>query len=620
MIRILLVDDQKMVREALKVLLEPETDFQIIGTANNGHIAIEKVEKLKPDIVLIDMEMPGLDGVNATQAITKKFKDTKVLILSSYDRGEYVAKSLSVGAKGYLLKDTASQDIAEAIRSVYKGYSQIGPGLLEKLLDRTQSSITVSNVDVHLSSSLSVEKPDLSITKSTPKEAPLLTSSETLQKSSIWQRLLVGTTLVSLGLAGIAIGSIVLSHRLSNLVLENGAINGRVLRLRTPIDGKLEEFYPRPGVFVKPNQILARIQSTSEEAEAIPKLQAEVQSKSKQLLSAKQLLAFLQSSLQQQQSSLQQQKKQQDRAWQVEVKLENGQVNQQQAILDRAKAKAKLARLDYERLSKLQQQGAISQQKVDQAKATWEITEAEVREAKESWRSAQIALNAARQQLARKEYLNWDNKIIPETAQLKQQILNQSLLIDNLETELALAQQQLTQVRSRDRNSKQVEIKAPLAGVVYSTEREQGELIRESEALLTLLDCNDIWVETIVNAKDATKIDIQQPVLVELAGEPNPIEGQVSLIQAVSSQGEQERSQRLQSQALVPTIPPDLVGQNLSRITVTIPPPSNYSQTNKFCGLGQPSRLTFATHTEIKPPQLLTHQWQKFKKLFALKS
>jgi DNA-binding NarL/FixJ family response regulator len=148
MIRILLVDDQKMIRECLKILLEPETDFQIIGTADNGLTAVEKVKQLRPDIVLMNLDMPGLDGASATQTITNKFTDTKVLIFSSYDSDEYIAKSLAVGAKGYLLKDTASQDIATAIRSVYKGYTQIGPGLLEKLLVQTDSGIILSKLKI----------------------------------------------------------------------------------------------------------------------------------------------------------------------------------------------------------------------------------------------------------------------------------------------------------------------------------------------------------------------------------------------------------------------------------------------------------------------------------------
>ena len=144
MIRILLVDDQRMIREALTFLLEPEKDFQIVGTADNGIDAVQQVEKLQPDIALMNIEMPGLDGASATKTITKKFPHTKILILSSYDSDEYIAKLLAVGAKGYLLKDTTSQDIAAAIRSVYKGYTQIGPGLLDKLLVQTDAGIILS--------------------------------------------------------------------------------------------------------------------------------------------------------------------------------------------------------------------------------------------------------------------------------------------------------------------------------------------------------------------------------------------------------------------------------------------------------------------------------------------
>jgi DNA-binding NarL/FixJ family response regulator len=146
MIRILVVDDQKMIREALKTWLESEIDFQIIGTADNGIAAVEQVERLKPDVVLMNIEMPGLDGASATQFIANKYTNTKVLILSSEDSDEYVAKSLSVGAKGYLLKDTESQDIAAAIRSVYRGYTQIGPGLLDKVLIQTDSGLIISKL------------------------------------------------------------------------------------------------------------------------------------------------------------------------------------------------------------------------------------------------------------------------------------------------------------------------------------------------------------------------------------------------------------------------------------------------------------------------------------------
>ncbi len=145
MIRILLVDDQKMIREALQSWLEPELDLQVIGMADNGLSAVEQVEKLQPDVVLMNMEMPGLDGVSATKFIKSKFDEIKVIILSSFDTDDYISRSLSVGAQGYLLKSTESKDIISAIRSVHKGYTQLGPGLLDKVLVNGSDSGIIIN-------------------------------------------------------------------------------------------------------------------------------------------------------------------------------------------------------------------------------------------------------------------------------------------------------------------------------------------------------------------------------------------------------------------------------------------------------------------------------------------
>jgi DNA-binding NarL/FixJ family response regulator len=147
MIRVLLVDDQKMVRETLKVSLEMETDIEIVGTANNGIAAIEQVEILHPDIVVMNMEMPGLDGASATKQITSRFVHTKVLIHTSYDNDEYISKSLAMGAKGYLLKTVNTQDLAGVIRNINKGYTQIAPGLLDKLLISTDAGVVISKLE-----------------------------------------------------------------------------------------------------------------------------------------------------------------------------------------------------------------------------------------------------------------------------------------------------------------------------------------------------------------------------------------------------------------------------------------------------------------------------------------
>jgi DNA-binding NarL/FixJ family response regulator/uncharacterized protein involved in exopolysaccharide biosynthesis len=134
MIRILLVDDQKSIRESLKMILESAPDLQVVGTASDGHTAIEQVSYLKPDVVLIDMEMPGLDGVSATHIISQKFADVKVLVLSMHNDDALIAKSTQAGALGYLLKNTPPQELRAAVRFVQLGYPQYGPGLLDKLI------------------------------------------------------------------------------------------------------------------------------------------------------------------------------------------------------------------------------------------------------------------------------------------------------------------------------------------------------------------------------------------------------------------------------------------------------------------------------------------------------
>lgn len=134
MIRVLLVDDQSLIRQGLKALLELEPDLQVVGEAENGQSAIALVETLQPDVVLMDIRMPIMDGVAATKEIVEQFADSKVLVLTTFDDDEYVAAAMGYGAQGYLLKDTPSEELAAAIRAVHKGYTQLGPGILEKVM------------------------------------------------------------------------------------------------------------------------------------------------------------------------------------------------------------------------------------------------------------------------------------------------------------------------------------------------------------------------------------------------------------------------------------------------------------------------------------------------------
>lgn len=134
MIRLLLVDDQQLICQGLKAMLSLESDLEVIGIAHNGKAALEQVEALQPDVVLMDLKMPVMDGREATRLICQSFPNTSVLVLTTFDDDGYIVDAMRAGAKGYLLKDMPSEELAQAIRLVQSGYTQLAPGLMDKLM------------------------------------------------------------------------------------------------------------------------------------------------------------------------------------------------------------------------------------------------------------------------------------------------------------------------------------------------------------------------------------------------------------------------------------------------------------------------------------------------------
>jgi DNA-binding NarL/FixJ family response regulator len=137
MIRVLLADDQSLIRRGLRALLKTDPELEIVGEAEHGQAAIALVEALQPNVVLMDIRMPVMDGVVSAREICRNFPHTKVLMLTTFDDREYVTQALQAGASGYLLKDTPFEELTQAIRLVHKGYTQLGPGLASKALIQT---------------------------------------------------------------------------------------------------------------------------------------------------------------------------------------------------------------------------------------------------------------------------------------------------------------------------------------------------------------------------------------------------------------------------------------------------------------------------------------------------
>jgi DNA-binding NarL/FixJ family response regulator len=133
-IRVLIADDQMMVREGFSVLLSAQPDIGVVGEATDGEDAIRKVAELRPDVVLMDVRMPGLDGLEATRRISAMDGHAKVLVLTTFDQDEYVYEALRAGASGFLLKDASARQLADAVRVVAAGDALLAPKVTKRLI------------------------------------------------------------------------------------------------------------------------------------------------------------------------------------------------------------------------------------------------------------------------------------------------------------------------------------------------------------------------------------------------------------------------------------------------------------------------------------------------------
>lgn len=137
-IRVLIVDDHPMVADGIRAILETYDDIQVVGTLSNGRDAIDQVARLSPDVMLLDLNMPHVNGLTATEMILERRPDTRILILSMHDSPEYISTALSHGAMGYILKDVPTEEIKVAIDTVMEGTRYLCPGASASLRPATR--------------------------------------------------------------------------------------------------------------------------------------------------------------------------------------------------------------------------------------------------------------------------------------------------------------------------------------------------------------------------------------------------------------------------------------------------------------------------------------------------
>jgi DNA-binding NarL/FixJ family response regulator len=182
-IRVLLVDDQALVRSGFRMILDAQPDIDVVGEAENGRQAVELAAVSSADVILMDIRMPELDGIEATARILQAEPDTKVLILTTFDLDEYVARALRAGASGFLLKDVRPGQLVEGIRIIASGDALLAPSVTRRLLDQFASGLDT--------------RPPAELEQLTERECEiLLLVAEGLSNAEIAERLVVGESTV----------------------------------------------------------------------------------------------------------------------------------------------------------------------------------------------------------------------------------------------------------------------------------------------------------------------------------------------------------------------------------------------------------------------------------------
>jgi DNA-binding NarL/FixJ family response regulator/multidrug efflux pump subunit AcrA (membrane-fusion protein) len=538
MVSILLVDDENCIRKYLEALLDPDLDLQVIAKTQKGKSAIEQVANLQPDIVLIDIDTLGIDGVQVTRTICQLFPQIKVLLLSSNDRDEYIHQALDAGAMGYLLKDVSAVELRDSIRFFCQAYSELEAHLAEQSILKVPVATSVSTNSAYRESAVKIPVGEKKLSlpanqsefksfrnfippPSNQKEVTSL-SNEPSAKPIAWNQLLI-LLMIAVGCTtGIYLIRQTLRKPLPSLnyLQQQSSLMGtefsgkvkpaKIVKIAASMPSVVEKIHVQIGDRIQLDQPLLVVKNPEGDKEI------------------EQILQQRQNLLQQEQAVLQQQQTAQQKVliWEQKITDINRQetplaakiadadlalsltqsqadklpLPQRQDSIERTKAIYERSESRVRRFTKLYQQGAIAQDQLEQA-------EADLKVAKADYQVAQTAAATANNlELAKKQKSQLQRQVSLEQQKLKRQELEQQLQNLRLESQqaterLKLIRQQSTQLFQRQMPSANTIVKATSGGVVVQLPVKIGDQIFTGNPLLELAQLHYLNVEVLVNAR-----------------------------------------------------------------------------------------------------------------------
>ena len=529
MIRILIVDDQKTTRESMKASLASVKDFQVVDTAVDGYDAIAKVKDCQPDIILMDIEMPGIDGLEATEVIARQYP-AKILVITSQDDDDLVAKSLAAGAAGYLLKNMPDREIIRAIRFVDRGYTSIKP-----TVSITASNTSLTNLPSATLANLDTSTQLATIDEAKPDSLRLATPNEFLPSIQNW--------LVVSGFAclGIFIGAIALASQLTYKVTVKAPAKirpiGELRIVQAATEGRITDILARENQQVRSGELIAQIDDARLQSQQqqllgnIRQTQQQLSQLNEQLVSVAAQTAAERNLQQRNLASAQAQFKHQQRLYQERLITAEARVREIEAAVE-------LARDELNRYRELVDTGVVSQLQLQEKQAVLKSSLAQLQQVQASLNPSAEEVAIAREEIAREQARG--QTILASLEREQQQLKERRTEIEN---RLNNSREELNQIATE---IEKIAIRAPISGIIQTLNlRNQGQVVRSGDEIATITPSNyGLEIKAAVAERDIGKVKTEQTTQMRVAACPytdfGTLAGKVTAIAADTQSSQTE--------------------------------------------------------------------------------
>jgi multidrug efflux pump subunit AcrA (membrane-fusion protein)/DNA-binding NarL/FixJ family response regulator len=496
MIRIAIADDDLFIRQILSAYLKSESDFEVVGIADDGKEAIDIVSKFHPDVILLDLEMPEMDGLSATEIICRRYPETKVAILSSHDREDYVTQAIETGAVGYLFKNIPAEELAQTIRLIHRGYLQIAPGLSCQLS---------SSIAANTKKTATVEVPKINNTHRL-QNLNALPTVELDQFIPPLDRVtkIGGTILFSLFGTAILLTSI-LRYKVTvkapavvrpagELRLVQTAVAGQISRINIKENQNVEAGFAIANLENSQLQLqqLEGLKNVKQSQQQLKQIELQINDIKKEIKAQTKVISKLIAS------------------GRANLNLKNRDYREQKITtateFTKAKAAAKLAKEELSRYRKLVNTGAISRLQISEKEANLEQAQARVKQVQATLNPSRAKITIAAQQL--------DREIAEQEAKIAALDREKESLVEKKITINKQLDRELQQLQRVDIDLEKSILRSPIAGIIQELNlRNQNQIVSSGEIVATVAPTQTpLVVKAAVASGEINKLEKGQSV------------------------------------------------------------------------------------------------------------